>query len=399
MPWNESKVVEERRRLVALVLESQVPVAEAARLLGVSRKTAFKWLALFRVGGLAMLVDRSRAPESNPRAYPTPVRQLLVEGRLAHPHWGPRKLIAFLQRRRQNLILPAPSTVGLWLHACSLVRPRKRGQRGEPLGVGPFPPVLAPNDVWCTDYMGEFHVGNGEPCYPFTLSDAHTRFLIRCTAMRRISTAGARAEMESAFREDGLPVAMRSDNGSPFASHGLGGLTRLAVWLLKLGVQLQRIEPGRPQQNGIHERMHRTLQQETALEPKSSLGRQQRAFDAFRQEFNYERPHEALGNATPASLFKPSPRPMPRTLPDADYPTSYTVRSVDNKGFLRWRGQDIYLCQALSGERLGLIESEHAGWWRLYFLHHELGLLHANGKFVERIHRSLPWPESPMSSV
>lgn len=394
MPWSESKVVEERSSLVRLVERSGVPVVEAARLFGVSRKTAFKWLALFREGGAALLADRSRAPHASPGAYEPALRALLVEGRRAHPYWGPRKLIAFLTVRRPKLLLPAPSTVGLWFSAEGLVRARRKLVKGETIGGWPFPPVLAANDVWCTDYKGEFRVGNGELCYPLTLTDAHSRFLIRCTAMRHISGVRAQSELESAFKEHGLPTAMRSDNGSPFAAKGVGGFTMLSVWLLKLGVQLQRTTPGRPQENGAHERMHRTLKQETALPPKSSMARQQRAFDAFRYEYNYERPHESLENATPSALFKPSARQMPKKLPELHYPTDHVVRVVDSRGYLRWKGQPTFLSEALKGERIGIVESQLDGWWHLYFTHHELGLLHASGKFVERIHRSSSQPQT-----
>lgn len=388
MPWSETKVVEERTRLVRLVERSGVSVAEATRLFGVSRKTAFKWLALFREGGAAVLADRSRAPHASPGAHDEALRALFVEGRRTHPYWGPRKLIAFLAARRPKLVLPAPSTIGLWLRAEGLVRPRRKLVKGESIGGGPFPPVLEANDVWCTDYKGEFRVGNGELCYPFTLTDAHSRFLIRCTAMRHISSDRAQSEMTSAFREHGLPAAMRSDNGSPFAAKGVGGFTTLAVWLLKLGVQLQRTTPGRPQENGSHERMHRTLKQETALSPQSSMARQQRAFDAFRHEYNYERPHEGIANATPSALFKPSMRQMPKKVPELHYPTGHAVRVVNSRGYLSWQGQSTFLSEALKGERIGIVESHLDGWWHLYFTHHELGLLHATGTFVERIHRS-----------
>ena len=387
MPWSESKVEEERLRLVRLVEKSRVPVAEAARLFAVSQKTAFKWLALYREGGARNLADRSRAALTNPRAFEEEMRALLVEGRRAHPHWGPRKLLAYLETRRPNLVLPAPSTVGLWLSAEGLVLPRRKQRTGETIGGGPFPPVLAANDVWCTDYKGEFRVGNGELCFPLTLTDAHSRFLIRCTAMHHISAVRAQQEMANAFREYGLPTAMRSDNGSPFAAKGVGGLTRLAVWLLKLGIQLQRTTPGRPQENGAHERMHRTLKQETALEPKSTLRQQQRAFDAFRQEYNCERPHEALENATPSTLFKPSLRTMPRKLPELHYPTDHAMRVVDNKGYVNWKGKRTFLSEALCSEHVGLVESQIDGWWHLYFSRYELGLIHSSGKFVERIHR------------
>jgi transposase InsO family protein len=386
MPWRESKVEEERLRLVGLVNEG-IPVAEAARLFDVSTKTAFKWLAVYREGGARSLGDRSRAPLTNPRAHEEELRNLLLAGRREHPTWGPRKLVAFLGQRRPKLVMPAPSTVGLWLDAEGLIRPRRKIKSGETIGGGPFPPVLEANDVWCTDYKGEFRVGNGELCFPLTLTDAHSRFLIRCTAMRRISMERAQAELESAFREHGLPSAMRSDNGVPFAAKGVGGLTKLAAWLLRLDVQLQRTTPGRPQENGAHERMHRTLKQETALEPRSSMARQQRAFDAFRDEYNFERPHEALGYATPSTLFKPSLRRMPKTLPEQHYPTGHAVRIVDNKGYLKWHGKETFLSQALCGQRIGVVESQTDGWWHLYFTRYELGLLHASGRFVERIHR------------
>jgi transposase InsO family protein len=352
MPWKETCAMDERMRFIEAWKLREVPVTELCDVFEISRKTAYKWIGRYEEEGRAGLSERSRAPHECPHAIEPWMRRLLVSTRKAHRWWGPRKLRAWLQRQRPEIELPAASTVGELLKREGLVSPRRYRRRVAQM-VQPFAKCLGPNDVWCIDFKGQFQVGNGVLCYPLTLSDAFSRYLLECQGQRRISTEGVLEVLQHAFATFGLPRAIRSDNGSPFASRGVGGLSRVSAWLIKLGVKPERIEPGRPEQNGRHERMHRTLKAETALPPRSTFTEQQQAFDRFRIEYNDERPHEGIENQTPASVYKSSLRSLPRVLPEVSYPTSYEVRAVQHTGEIRWRGKNLFISEALAGEHEG----------------------------------------------
>jgi transposase InsO family protein len=254
-----------------------------------------------------------------------------------------------------------------------------------PQQTAPFAAIKAPNDTWCTDFKGEFRVGDAGYCYPLTLSDACSRFLLRCTGLHSTSTEGAMRVFEGAFEEFGLPWVMRSDNGIPFSMPPAGpsSLSRLSVWFIKLDIRPEWIDPGSPEQNGRHERMHWTLKQETALPPRSSFGAQQAAFDRFRHEYNFERPHEALGQETPGSVYRPSCRKMPREVPDLAYPTSFATRHVRPNGEISWAGTRVFLGEVLGAENVGLDEQDD-GTWDVYVGRLNFGIMSAQGRFTRR---------------
>jgi transposase InsO family protein len=297
--------------------------------------------------------------------------RLVLAARRQHPTWGPRKLLAWLERQHRQRVFPAASTVGELLKRHGLVKARRRTARPTPY-TQPLSHCHEPNDVWCTDFKGSFCTGDGVRCHPLTISDGASRFLVRCEALAAERFELVQPVFIAAFGELGLPRAIRSDNGPPFAS--IGGLSRLAVWWVKLGIRPERIEPAHPEQNGRHERMHRTLKHETAAPPQPNLRRQQRAFTEFRHEYNQERPHQALDQKTPASVYRASPRRLPSTLARIEYPSGYEVRSVRRSGAIKWRGGEIHISEALLGEPIAL-EPIDDGLWLVRFSFVELGVI------------------------
>ena len=365
MPFATTDPLMERARLVAAHLDGLYSVAELAARFGVSRPTVYKWAERYRTGGAEALADRSRAPHRSPQQTPPEVEDAILDCRRVHPTWGPRKLLLYLAKRHPDLALPAPSTAGALLDRHGLTK--KRRPRRPPKHPGSVPLVAeAPNAVWTADYKGQFRTGDGELCYPLTVCDAHSRFVLSCHGLASVEQYAALRQFERLFREYGLPGAIRSDNGTPFATQAICGLSRLSVWWIKLGIDHQRIDPGQPQQNGAHERMHRTLKAETARPPKRDMAAQQQRFDAWRAEFNADRPHDALGGAVPADRYAPSSRPMPDVLPSPDYPGHFEVRYVSRDGAIRLKKRQVFVSQALGNEHVGL-EEVADGVWSLYF--------------------------------
>ena len=313
MPWSETCAMDERMRFVVAASEDDAVMSELCAEFGISRQTGYKVLARYREEGVEGLKERSRAPLSHGRAREEAVVEAVLALRERHPTWGPKKLRKKLGERLPGVEPPARSTIGDWLRKEGLTSPRRPRRRCPPF-TSPFLAADGPNAVWCADFKGWFLTGDRRRCDPLTISDAMSRYLLRCQALDRPDGAHARPVFEAAFCEFGLPLAIRSDNGPPFASIGAGGLSRLSVWWIKLGVKPERIEPGKPQQNGRHERMHRTLKAETADPPAASLAEQQRRFDAFRVIYNDERPHEALDFETPSALYRASPARLPLRL-------------------------------------------------------------------------------------
>jgi len=375
MPWKETHVEEERMRFVAgwLDEDSEWTMRELCEAFGVSRKTGYKWIERYAVSGLEGLRDQSRAAKTHPNALAAALVEHLLEVRRRHRFWGPRKIVAWLRREQPALAWPAASTVGDILKRHGLVRPRRRRRRAVALGTGLSDPVR-PNDQWSADFKGWFRTGDGQRCDPLTIADGFSRFLLRCRVVARADEEHCRPVFRSAFREYGLPAGLRTDNGPPFASPGLGGLTRLSAWWVKLGIALERIAPGAPQQNGRHERMHETLKQETARPPRATAHAQQRAFDQFWYVYNFERPHEALADTPPAHSYAVSPRSYPEHEPELEYPGHFEIRRVRTSGEIKWRGEFVYVSQALVGEPVGLdpVSDRH---WRLCFGPVPLGLL------------------------
>lgn len=356
--------MEERYRLIQEYLDGE-DVAELARMYEVSRKTAYKWIVRYETGGMENLADQSRAPQNHPNTVSERTEERIVELRAEHPRWGPKKLWHWLEREEPGGEWPAISTIGSILNRRGLAWARKP-KRHASVGTHPLGVAEEPNQVWCTDYKGWFPCGNGQICYPLTLTDAASRYLIRCQGLRQATRQLSKPVYEAAFREFGLPDAMRSDNGPPFAGTGTQGLTQLNVWWIRLGIQLQRIRPGKPQQNGSHERMHRTLKAETACPPQANLRAQQASFDAFAREFNQQRPHEALAFATPASRYQPSARPYPAKLPELEYPAHFYRRKAGPNGEISWDCSWLFVGRALAGEHVG-IEPIDFGPCRLWF--------------------------------
>ena len=382
MPWKETFVMDERVGFIAACLGGEETMTELCRRFAISRKTGYKWLERYRQGGPGALAERSHAARTYPQAISEEVVGLLLAARMRHPTWGPRKLLAWLAVRHERTHWPAASTVGDLLSRKGLVIARHRRHRataGEPL-VG----VNGVNETWCADFKGWFLTGDSQRCDPLTISDAHSRYLLRCHCVAKTDTEHVRGVFEACFREHGLPLRIRTDNGPPFATIGLGGLSRLSVWWVRLGILLERIEPGHPEQNGRHERMHLTLKQETAHPPAATLRAQQRSFDDWRKEYNNERPHEALGQRPPAEFYAPSPRSFPLGLEEIHYPDDWQTRSVRGGGQMKWGGQDVAVTHALQGERIGL-EPIDDGLWRVHFAHLALGLFDERKLKVRRL--------------
>ena len=365
MSWKVTCAMEERMRFIADHEEGLESFADLCRDYGVSRKTGYKWLGRYRESGLAGLGDASRAPRRHPNEIAELVQRRIIELRAAHPTWGPKKLHAWLERHEAGQAWPAVSTMGAILKRHGLSWARKKRNRASP-SEHPLQNAESPNQVWCADYKGWFLCGDQQRCYPLTITDAYSRYLLRCQAMRQTETITARAVFEATFREYGMPQAIRTDNGSPFASVGLRGLSRLSVWWLKLGIQLERIEPGEPQQNGRHERMHRTLKAETTKPAGTNLRAQQTRFDRFLEEFNRQRPHEALNFAVPAERYQASPRVYPHRLEEPTYLAAWGTRRVSSNGEITLDYARLFLTEALAHESVGL-EPVGDGLWRVWF--------------------------------
>ena len=365
MPWEETCVMDRRMSFIAACLAGEESVSSLCRQFAVSRKTGNKWLARYRSEGAAGLADRSRAPRSNARAIDDAVVQAVIGLRHRRPTWGPRKIKAWLEDRCPEQVWPAASTIGELFDRQGLTRHRKRRRRSAPQ-TAPLGVCAAPNDVWCADFKGWFLTGDGTHVEPFTLSDAHSRFLLRCEAVGRADEAHVWPILAGAFREYGLPTALRSDNGPPFASLAVAGLSRLAVKLIKAGVRPERIAPGRPQQNGRHERLHLTLKQDTASPPGRSLAEQMGRFARFQEDYNTERPHEALGQRPPGRVYRPSPRAFDGVLRAPDYPAEAAVRRVRHAGTIKWRGEELFISEALAREPVGLFPVTDDVWLLKY---------------------------------
>jgi transposase InsO family protein len=373
MPWKDTSPVNERVRFIAAFLEGEENFSELCERFGISRKQGYKWRQRYEVDGIEALKDRSRAPLNHPQAVPERIVSLIVEARRRHPRWGPRKLLVILERQYPTIEFPVASTLGELLKKRGLITKRRRRHRSAP-----YPDRLGgyegPNKVWCADFKGHFPVG-GERCNPLTIMDGFSRYLLGCKGLESTLSEPTRKTFERVFREFGLPDAIRTDNGVPFSTLAPGGLSRLAVWWIRLGIRPERIMPGRPDQNGRHERMHLTLKSETARPPRSSFRAQQRAFDSFRKEYNQERPHEALDDATPASVYEPSSKRFPNNLPELEYPDHFRVQRAQHNGVISIDGVQFYISNCIDEEYLGLEPVGEDACWKVYFGPVELGIV------------------------
>ena len=365
MPWKEAGPMLERTRFIEDYLSGFYSITELAIRYGVSRRTLHKWLARHDGDGAKGLVDRSKAPLRSPQRTSDDVADRIVAFRKRFPLMGPRKIIARLAELHPELVWPAPSTAGDILARADLVsRRRRRNPPAHPLRARTTP--TAPNDLMTIDYKGQFLLGNHRYCYPLTIVDHVTRFILACDAFASTEQAHTRRAFERVFRTYGLPRAILSDNGSPFGSPGLARLSRLSLWWIRIGIAVERIVPGHPEQNGAHERMHRTLKAETTRPAELTLARQQKRFDRFVHHYNHERPHEALGQKRPATLYTPSPRPYPESLPPIEYDGRLEIRKVDDRGTIKWRNEKLFLSHTLNGEMVALEEIDD-GVWSLYY--------------------------------
>jgi transposase InsO family protein len=378
MPWKECGVLEERFRLVDEWNSGDWNMAELCRIYGVTRKTGYKWVERYEAWGMDGLRDLSRAPDCHPNEIAEEVEEEVLALRGKHPFWGARKIRAWLVQAHGGAEMPVVSTIGSILKRNGLTAPRKRRQSARPSSE-PLAYAQGPNKVWCADFKGWFRTGDGERIDPLTITDAYSRYLLRCQAVKAADTEHSKPIFEAAFREYGMPERMRTDNGAPFGSNGESGLTGLSVWWIKLGIRPERIEPGKPEQNGRHERMHRTLKEATTKPPAANRRRQQECFDAFRREYNEERPHEALGQVQPALVYRRSGRDYPERVAETEYPGEGDSRRVTDGGQFRWRNDNVFAAHALAGERVGL-EPREEGRWRVWFSFWELGVLDERAK-------------------
>jgi len=372
MPWTASSVMDQKLMFVADCLRGEAPMTVLCERYGISRETGYVWKRRFEAEGPGGLEERSRAPLRHGRATSAELVLRLIEARRRWPYWGPKKLLAKLAEREAQAPWPCPSTASEILCREGLSQPRRRRRR--PVTVEqPFGAVEAANDAWCIDFKGWFLTGDGRRCDPLTVTDAFSRYLLAVQAMEPVTWA-VQAKMDALFKEHGLPAAIRSDNGPPFASTGAGGLTGLSARWAKMGIRLERIWPGQPQQNGRHERMHGTLKPEACQPPAATAEEQQNRFDAFRAEFNHERPHEALGQRQPAQFYRPSHRPFAEPAGDPDYGPDEEVRRVRSAGEIKWRGSMLYVSEAITGQAVGLKRRED-GHWLIRFANVPLGLI------------------------
>lgn len=397
MPWKETVPMNELVQFIAAAQRKEVSFAELCRQFGISRKTGYKWQDRFAAEGTSGLHEHSRAPLTHPQAMAPSVEATLLALRSANPLWGARKLVAHLARTQPETVWPAASTVGDLLRRQGLAVPRKVRRRASPT-LSHLEHGSGPNEVWCADFKGQFRTGDGAWCYPLTITDEYSRFLLRCQSVTVTGTDQVRPLFEAAFREYGLPQRLRTDNGPPFASTGLGGLSRLSVWWIRLGIVPERIRPGKPEDNGRHERMHRTLNEATAQPPEANVRAQQRTFDQFRQEFNEVRPHEALGQRPPGLVYGASEKRYPVRLEELGYPGSDRVLQVRTSGELYLHKQYVHLTKALAGERVGLYGAGDRQ-WEVRFGPVILGVLDERRGKVRQLRRTEPEPEPEDAAI
>jgi transposase InsO family protein len=393
MPWKESSVMDERLRFVARLLEGE-QMSVLCREFGISRKTGYKIFDRYKEHGQEALCDRSRRPVRYANQLPSQVESLIVSSKRDKPHWGARKIRELLLRRLDGDVrVPAISTIHAVLDRHGLVKRMKRRHRasGTPLSAG-----QAPNDLWCADYKGEFQLGNRTYCYPLTVTDHASRYLLLCEALTSTREALAFTAFERLFKDRGLPAAIRSDNGVPFASpNALFNLSKLSVWWLRLGIAIERIQPGKPQQNGRHERMHLTLKREATRPPGLNCLQQQARFDDFVQEFNTERPHQAIAMKCPADLYTASPR-LYQGLPELGYPFHDRDVLITACGRLCLHRKRINISIVLAGQRVGIKEVDE-GIWLVSFMHYDLGFIDLEQKTLQPADNPFGPGVSPMS--
>lgn len=379
MPWKETTTMVLRNELIQKWRSNAYGVSELAELFGVSRPTVYRWIGRFEAS--EDLDDRRSTPRSCPHRTSAEIAEAIIEAKRERPHWGPEKLVDHLRRVKPEVIWPAPSTAGRILEAEGLVKKRRKHRGVQIRHVHQFT-ASASGEMMTTDHKGEFRLGNAQYCFPLTINDPVSRFSYGIDATDSRSIERAKPGFEKVFVEYGIPYFMGSDNGPPFCfSRALGGVTRLSVWWIRLGITPLRIHPGCPWENGIHERMHKTLKAETTRPPAHDMSQQQIKFDRFRAEFNHVRPHQSLDGRSPVSLLRPCARPYPKRLPPIEYPGHYETRRVRPAGQIKWQGGLLFVSEALAGEWIGLEEIDD-GIWSIHFAAVELGRYHERTKSI-----------------
>lgn len=378
MPWEQTSAMDQRVQFIADWLSGAYSKVDLCKAYGISRPTADKWIERYQQSGVSMLKELSRAPHSHPNATTEEACEMIIETKLYRQNWGPKKVLDYLRENGPQLHWPVDSTAGEILKRAGLVKRRVRRRHVSPYSE-PFGGCQTPNQIGSADFKGDFVLGNHRRCYPLTITDNFSRYLLLCRALQRPSYAAVRPWFEWVFRQYGLPQAIRTDNGAPFASLAIGGLSELSKWWIQLGIHPERIKPGKPSQNGRHERMHRTLKHEVA--PQPTQRRQQHSFDRFQEQYNWERHHEALDRKTPASLYSVSPRPYPGKLPPIEYDSEMIVKRVRHNGEIRWKGELLYVSQVLAQQPIGLKPIDEQN-WEVRYSFHLLGVLDGRLKTI-----------------
>ena len=373
MPWKETCVMDLKIQFVADYLSGDHTISNLARGYGVSRKTAYKWIQRYEAEGASGLESRSSAPGSSPQSTPDALVQRIVDCKHRHLDFGPKKIIDYLERKHPDIRWPAASTCGDILKRAGLVKPRRR-RRPIPADASPFSAINASNDCWSADFKGDFRLQNGSRCYPLTITDNSSRYFLQCRGFERINYQDTRDWFEWTFHEYGLPDRIRTDNGVPFASRAVGGLSRLSKWWIDLGIKLERSRPGKPTDNARHERMHLSLKEAECRSPAYSLSLQQERFDAYRHKYNELRSHEGLGRQTPASQYQPSERKYTGLILPPEYDSNMITRTIKRSGELRWNGGTIYLSEIIAKSTIGLLQIEEQR-YEMFYRTHSLGIL------------------------
>ncbi len=364
MPWQETCVMTLKEELIQLWLDG-VGKTELSRAFTISRPTVDKWINRYHEYGLSGLQDQSRRPSHSPRAIPDDIKYKLVALKCRYSTFGPKKIVDRFKVVHPHLPCPADSTVGEILLAAGLVKPRKRAHK-TPCYPNRLTRSEQPGEVWNADFKGDVQLKDKKRCYPLTISDDYSRYLLCCRALSSTRYSGVQPQFERLFYTHGLPDAIKTDNGVPFASNAIGGLSRLSKWFIQLGIRPERIEKGKPTQNGRHERMHKTLKEAAMTPPERSIYRQQVVFEQFRQEYNYERSHESLDRQTPGQVYRPSTREYTRRLKPVEYDETMTVRQVRHNGEIKFKGHFHYVSGVLAKQPVGLIKVE-TDYWEIYY--------------------------------
>lgn len=388
MPWKETCAMDEKKAFLAAYLEGDMKMTALCQEFGISRPTGYAMIERYQQDPESYHRESSRAPHHHPNEASRRLVQLIMKQRRKQPAWGPVTIRSVLERMYPDEIWPAASTIGAILKREGAIpaAPKRR------LGAIPRSTALtepaAVNEVWGIDYKGQFRTGDRKYCYPLTLTDRYSRFVLGCVGRRTVAEEYARPAMQKLFEAYGLPKVIRSDNGPPFATNGLAGLSRLSAWWLRLGIVAERIKPGHPEENGSHERMHGVMKAELLKTVQWDMASQQRAFNTWRKVYNEERPHHALGMRRPAELYQPSPRRMPDRDPEVSYSPQHEVRMIRQNGSIKWNSELLFISQSLVHQPVGLLQVDE-GRWHVFYMGLKLGMLD------ERLKKVVPLlPES-----